>query len=472
MEDKLIIDIVTDPFCSWCWGSEPELRALETLLADSVELRIHMGYLVPDLREDEASYQVEAKGFAHANRVIAAYWDEPEAETAMPFDAARFDLFSEEDPAGLPANIAYKATELVGEPEQAAAYLRRLREGIFVEGRKVQRRDVQLEIAEEIGLNIAEFENTLDSGQAARAFQDDIALGDEHVVDVYPTYLLSYRSKQARLEGYILFQNLAATIEDLTDQHLRVHYLKRTEADLQNLLKRYPRLAVAEIRLLFNFESIEETLSWLRELETADLISLSAVGNSFWVTQKEAPMDNLNWPELKTQITDNISELIELSQLPEGDVILIGGSSSEVQGDQPGKNSSAEIGRVIIDEVLKETKSAGLELAVQCCEHLNRALVIEQALAQKLGLTPVNAVPSLNAGGSLAVAFWERAEAPCLVEQLKAGAGMDIGGVLIGMHLRPVVVPLRLKHRTIGQARITAGRSRLKYIGGPRAQYL
>ncbi len=186
----------------------------------------------------------------------------------------------------------------------------------------------------------------------------------------------------------------------------------------------------------------------------------------------------MSWPEhtvdlaaIREETRRAIAELLARSPLEAGDLVVVGGSSSEVLGEHLGQASSAEIGRVIVAEVSQQLRAAGLHLAVQCCEHLNRALVVERSWAKAAGLPRVNALPQLHAGGSFAVAYWEMAEVPCLVEKVEASAGLDVGLVMIGMHLRPVAVPLRLEQKTIGQARVTAAYSRDKLIGGERASY-
>ena len=116
-------------------------------------------------------------------------------------------------------------------------------------------------------------------------------------------------------------------------------------------------------------------------------------------------------------------------------------------------------------------KENGLFLAAQCCEHLNRALVVEREAAERFNLEIVSAVPKPKAGGSFAAAAYLAYAEPVLVEHIKASAGLDIGSTLIGMHLKDVAVPLRLEIKTIGEASVTAARTRPKLIGGARAQY-
>lgn len=166
-----------------------------------------------------------------------------------------------------------------------------------------------------------------------------------------------------------------------------------------------------------------------------------------------------------------VDEVLAAAKLKKGELFILGGSSSEILGEHIGKGSSAEIGEAVLAEVHKRIKAAGLYLAVQCCEHLNRALVVEEAYAENHNLCMVNALPQLHAGGSFAVAAWKLCANPCLVEAVQAAAGLDIGDALIGMHLRPVAIPLRLKQKEIGRAHVVAARTRLKLIGGRRAVY-
>ncbi len=164
-------------------------------------------------------------------------------------------------------------------------------------------------------------------------------------------------------------------------------------------------------------------------------------------------------------------ELIERSGIKAGQILLIGCSTSEVQGFDLGSHSGPEIGKAILDGILPAAKEKGIFLAAQCCEHINRAVILEEAAMEKYGLIQVNAVPQPKAGGSFAAALYAALESPVAVEDVKAHAGMDIGGVLIGMHLKEVAVPVRLKQKSIGEAIIIAARTRPKFTGGERAVY-
>ena len=166
-----------------------------------------------------------------------------------------------------------------------------------------------------------------------------------------------------------------------------------------------------------------------------------------------------------------LRELIETAHLTAGQILVIGCSSSEMVGERIGKHSSMEAALALRDAILPIMEETGICLAVQCCEHLNRALIMERTTAEKYGYDPVWVKPQPKAGGSFATAVWEAMTDPVAVETIKAHAGMDIGATLIGMHLRRVAVPVRLSVNRIGEASLVCARTRPAYIGGPRAEY-
>lgn len=175
--------------------------------------------------------------------------------------------------------------------------------------------------------------------------------------------------------------------------------------------------------------------------------------------------------ELSQKLSEDITYILEAAKVQKGDVFVLGCSSSEIAGGTIGKSSSPEIGQQVICIIRSLLEEKGIALAVQCCEHLNRALVVEKETARRLQLEEVTVVPALHAGGSCAVAAWQQMEHPVMVEQIVADCGIDIGDTSIGMHIRHVQVPVRPPHKEIGGAHVTALKSRPKYIGGPRAVY-
>ncbi len=174
---------------------------------------------------------------------------------------------------------------------------------------------------------------------------------------------------------------------------------------------------------------------------------------------------------IKQQAISAVTELLEVAALKRGEVLLVGCSSSEILGEHIGHGSSPEAAEALVGAILPILEEKGIYLAAQCCEHLNRALIIERACAEKYGIEEVAVVPQPKAGGSFATSAWKHFSDPVAVEHIKAHAGLDIGGTLIGMNLRDVAVPVRLKEKKIGEALLLAARTRPKYIGGSRAKY-
>ena len=167
-------------------------------------------------------------------------------------------------------------------------------------------------------------------------------------------------------------------------------------------------------------------------------------------------------------------EICEAARLEKGSIFVVGCSSSEVLGDRIGTATSVETAEAIYRGIAPVLEERQIYLAGQCCEHLNRALVLEAEAVKEYHLEQVNAIPQPNhAGGAFATVCYQQMRAPMLVETLnaRAQAGIDIGGTMIGMHIQPTVVPLRISLRKIGEAPIICARRRPRYIGGARAVY-
>jgi uncharacterized protein (TIGR01440 family) len=172
---------------------------------------------------------------------------------------------------------------------------------------------------------------------------------------------------------------------------------------------------------------------------------------------------------LETQAV--VEELLDVAGLVSGELLIVGCSTSEVRGQAIGSSGSEETADAILGSLLAACHRRGIYLAIQCCEHLNRALVVERDVMVAYHFTQVSAVPVLKAGGALAACAMKHFDHPVLVETIEAQAGIDIGLTLIGMHLKRVAIPVRLKQKTIGQALVNAARTRPKLIGGERAVY-
>ena len=175
--------------------------------------------------------------------------------------------------------------------------------------------------------------------------------------------------------------------------------------------------------------------------------------------------------QITMEAADAVREILEAAPLKAGSLFVVGCSSSEMVGGRIGKNSSYETAKAAFDGIYPVLCEHGIHLAAQCCEHLNRALILEKEAAEAFGYEPVMVVPQPKAGGSFATVTYRSLRQPVAVEHIRAQAGMDIGGTMIGMHLKDVAVPLRISKKQIGQAILLCAYTRPKYIGGPRAQY-
>lgn len=175
--------------------------------------------------------------------------------------------------------------------------------------------------------------------------------------------------------------------------------------------------------------------------------------------------------EVKQQARQAAEELLEQAHLSEGDILVVGCSSSEVTGERIGTASSLETAEAVFEGIYEVILENKLYLAAQCCEHLNRALIIEKELARRERLPIVNVVPQPKAGGSFGTTAYNRMKEPAVVEHISAQAGIDIGDTLMGMHLMDVAVPVRVSIKAVGEAHLVCARTRGKFIGGERAVY-
>lgn len=174
---------------------------------------------------------------------------------------------------------------------------------------------------------------------------------------------------------------------------------------------------------------------------------------------------------IKEQAKTATKELVEISGIKKGQIFVVGCSSSEIGGYKIGSHSVEKIAEAVFDGIYSVLSEKGIYLASQCCEHLNRAIIIEREIAEKNSLEIVNVVPCPTAGGSFATTAFTKLKDAVAVEFVKGDCGIDIGGTLIGMHLKHVAVPVRLSLDKIGNANILCARTRPKFIGGERAIY-
>ena len=175
------------------------------------------------------------------------------------------------------------------------------------------------------------------------------------------------------------------------------------------------------------------------------------------------------YSELTKQAENVTKEIVEKAGLIKGQILVVGCSSSEICGDRIGTNSNLEVAQAVFKGIYDVLQEKGIYLAAQCCEHLNRAIIVERKAVPFADI--VNVVPQPKAGGSFGTTAYKTFEEPVALEEIKADAGIDIGGTLIGMHLKKVAVPVKLENKKIGEANVLAARVRPKFIGGQRAIY-
>lgn len=179
------------------------------------------------------------------------------------------------------------------------------------------------------------------------------------------------------------------------------------------------------------------------------------------------------YEEITAQLSACLRYLQQEARLAPGAVVVLGCSTSEVAGGRIGHNSVPELGDALAKAMLDTCRELQLRPVFQCCEHLNRALVMEQEVLDSLRLTQVNVMPMPKAGGSVGAAAYKRMQRPAVAVAIQADAAIDVGDTLVGMHIRPVAVPLRMDdgETKVGEAHVVMAYARLPYIGGPRAQY-
>ncbi|MCL6636940.1 MAG: TIGR01440 family protein [Alicyclobacillus sp.] len=175
--------------------------------------------------------------------------------------------------------------------------------------------------------------------------------------------------------------------------------------------------------------------------------------------------------QVRSDLRECLADLLAAGALRPGQVLVVGASTSELAGHPIGTHTSVALGQAVVDEVLAFCRETESYPVFQCCEHLNRALVVARSLAWVRGWTEVAAVPVPGAGGAVAACAYQTMADACLVERVTADAGIDLGGTLIGMHLRPVAVPLRGRRTWVGRAYVTLARTRPPLVGGPRTVY-
>lgn len=280
-KEKIEVIAFTDPVCTWCWGSEPTLKKLEAVYKDNIKISFVMGGLVRDIRE----FSDPANGIGgdpiETNKNIARHWEEASRHHGMPVNAKDFNLFSDEYPSTYPQNIAYCAARMEDE-ELANRYLRLLREETIVNGRLTNRKEVLIELANDIGLDIVQFIARLDDGSAEAAFNYDLNFTRAYRVAGFPTFLIRYGDSEILLRGYQSFQRMQAVINAITNGAIQPQDVIINESEIIAFVSNYHRVAVVEIQAAFNITK-EEAEAYINKLVDKQILKKNFLGNGYFI---------------------------------------------------------------------------------------------------------------------------------------------------------------------------------------------
>lgn len=275
----ILIKCFTDPICTWCWGSEPILRKLETHFPNQIHLEHIMGGLVDDIKDfmDEGN-NIGGNSAEEFNRQVAAHWLEASAKHKMPVNSTDFNLFSDEYPSTFPQNIAYKAAQLTDE-SKADLFLYNLRLASAAEARLSSHPEVLLEIAAESNLNAVQFKAHLEDGSAERNFEEDLREASAYGVSVFPTYVLEMDGLRIFARGYVNFEQFVEIIFRLSNGKIRPTLFEFTKENFLALMKKHPRMAMEEIRQAFDFSDYTEVQKALNPFVQEGQIVIKRIGN-------------------------------------------------------------------------------------------------------------------------------------------------------------------------------------------------
>jgi len=274
----------TDPVCTWCWGSEPVLRKLETRFGEQVKISYIMGGLVQDITSFYDSYNDIGGDPDRSNRNIARHWVDASSRHGMPVRSEGFKLFSREHPSTYPQNIAYKAAQ-IQDQELANKFLRRIREASAAEARQTNRTEILLELASEVGLDIARFLDDFTHGPAQQAFEQDLAITARYGATGFPSFLLKYGEKEMVIRGYKRYEEFKALIGHLSGGELQEHPVPVNEETIMAFLSRYGSAAPIEIQMTFDLTN-DELKNVINSLLNRQLIRKREAGYGYFIVPK------------------------------------------------------------------------------------------------------------------------------------------------------------------------------------------
>jgi len=290
MEQEKIIEVIefTDPICTWCWGSEPLLRKLETVYGDKLKVKFVMGGLVEDIREFYDSFNNIGGNAEKSNEQIAKHYLEASEKHGMPVNIEAFNLFSNEYPSSYPQNIAYKAAQMENE-ELANKFLRKIREATDIHSRQTSRTEVLIELANESGLDISKFIERFTDGSAEEEFKKDLNIASQYSVRGFPSFLIKYGDKKLLLRGYQTFDAVKSVIKNMTNDAVKMNHIDKTENNVLKFIEKYENSALVEIKTTFDFSDIELN-QVIDNLIYKKLIKKVQAGNGFFIELIREPM--------------------------------------------------------------------------------------------------------------------------------------------------------------------------------------
>ncbi|NQU63432.1 MAG: DsbA family protein [SAR324 cluster bacterium] len=268
----------TDPYCTWCWGSEPILRKIQEVYGDQVSIRFIMGGLVEDIRN--FSDPGAGIGGDQWHRQVAEHWTEASGRHKMPVDVEVFYDIKDDIFSTYPASIAFEAAKLQGD-DKGDIYLRRLREAASAERMAIHHLDVQLALADEIGLDRPLFSESINNGKAEEAFRKDLEVCRRSGVSGFPSFLLKGFGEEVLFRGYTPYQTFDRWIQEISENQLEQKELKAGSPQIFEFISKYGNVAPAELACVFD-KPVEEAENLLKQMTQKGLISEKTVGNGFF----------------------------------------------------------------------------------------------------------------------------------------------------------------------------------------------
>lgn len=279
--NQLEIIEFTDPVCTWCWGSEPVLRALKARYGERLDISFVMSGLVEDIRDFEDVDHDIGGDPSDSNMQIAQHWLEASEEHGMPVTTSPLELFSSEHPSSYPQNIAYKAAQFEDQ-RLADQFLRRMREATAVEAKQTNRDEVLLALAKGVGLDTEKLLTHCTDGTAQAAFDMDLATTKAYRVVLLPTFIVRYKGKEVVLKNYQSVDDFEKAIQTLSDKEIVADVPEASAESVLQFVRAYGRVVPIELIMAFAMDE-KETMILLRILEQKNLISIHTAGNGMWI---------------------------------------------------------------------------------------------------------------------------------------------------------------------------------------------